>query len=288
MKRIKIALAGNPNSGKSTIFNNLTGAKQKIANYPGVTVEKKTGFFQRDDFLIEVVDLPGTYGLTAYSPDEQIARDVILNEDADIIVNIVDASNLERNLYLTVQLIELGVPLIIVFNMSDVARQYGIEFDIKKLSDFFGSPIVQTVGRRNEGTEELISEIIHFEERKKLYKKPQIVYRVDIESEIKSIEAIIEKEGLFKNIVTGGIGKNISSRWIAIKLLEQDAGITSLIQNKELVDMLDKVVTRIQTMHNDAPAVLIADQRYGYISGACQEAVRNTCLLYTSPSPRDS
>lgn len=132
-EKYNIVLAGNPNSGKTTIFNALTGARQHVGNYPGVTVEKIIGFFKSGDCEIEVTDLPGTYSLTANSPEELIARDVIITEKPEVVVNIVDASNLERNLFLTVQFMELGVPMILVLNMIDNARSKGIEIDIKRL-----------------------------------------------------------------------------------------------------------------------------------------------------------
>ncbi len=134
-RRFTVALAGNPNSGKSTIFNALTGARQHIGNYPGVTVEKKVGTFRYGDTDIEVVDLPGTYSLTAHSAEELVARDEILDGEVDLVVDVVDASNLERNLYLATQFMELGVPLILAFNMSDVAEARGYAIDTDHLSD---------------------------------------------------------------------------------------------------------------------------------------------------------
>ena len=159
-KQLRIALAGNPNSGKTTIFNELTGARQHVGNYPGVTVERKEGFRHHGDNELQIVDLPGTYSLTAYSAEELVARNFIIDEKPDVVVDILDTSNLERNLYLAVQFMELGVPLVLAFNMSDMAKAQGYEFDIEKLSRFFGAPIVQTVGHKGAGMKELLDAII--------------------------------------------------------------------------------------------------------------------------------
>jgi len=160
MKKVQIALVGNPNSGKSTLFNALTGSNQRVGNWPGKTVAKKEGFFQAGDFEIKVVDLPGSYSLTPYSPEEVIARDFIINERPSLVVIVVDAANLERNLYLTVQVIELNVPVILALNMGDVAEGRGITIDSDRLSQELHAPVVRTVGRRGLGIEELKASIL--------------------------------------------------------------------------------------------------------------------------------
>jgi ferrous iron transport protein B len=145
LKKITVAIAGNPNSGKTTIFNMLTGTRQHVGNYPGVTVEKKEGLCRYKGYEITFVDLPGTYSLTAYSIEELIARNFIIDEQPDVVVDIVDASNIERNLYLATQLIEMNVPLVLAFNMSDIAKQKGMVFDIEQLSKLLQSPIVLVI-----------------------------------------------------------------------------------------------------------------------------------------------
>ncbi len=165
MKALRVALVGNPNAGKSTIFNALTGSHQHVGNWPGKTVEKKEGKFKYGDYEIEVVDLPGTYSLTAYSPEEVIARDYILNEKPDLVVVVVDAANLERNLYLTVQVLELGVPVIVALNMSDVADGRGLKIDQTMLSQGLKSPVVRTAASKGEGLEVLKKSIIAFAEK---------------------------------------------------------------------------------------------------------------------------
>ena len=155
MKELRIALAGNPNAGKTTIFNALTGSNQHVGNWPGKTVEKKMGRFKYEGYEIELVDLPGTYSLSAFSPEEVIARDYILNESPDLVVIVVDAANLERNLYLAVQVLELEVPSIIVLNMIDMAEARGFQIDIDHLSHTLQTPIVTAVARKGRGIKEL-------------------------------------------------------------------------------------------------------------------------------------
>jgi len=164
MKNLRVALAGNPNAGKSTIFNALTGSRQHVGNWPGKTVEKKEGIFKAGEYEIKVVDLPGTYSLTAYSPEEVIARDFILNEKPDLVVTVLDSANLERNLYLAVQVLELETPVIVALNMADVADARGLKIDQTLLSAGLQSPIVRTAASKGEGLEALKKSIIAFAE----------------------------------------------------------------------------------------------------------------------------
>ena len=157
---IRIALAGNPNCGKSTIFNELTGSQQHVGNWPGKTVEKKSGIYLVGTTTLEVIDLPGTYSLTAYSIEEIIARDFLLNEKPDVVVSVIDATNLERNLYLTVQLLELGIPVVVNLNMADMAESRGIHIDIPRLSQALQSPIVTTVASEGKGIQALVEAIL--------------------------------------------------------------------------------------------------------------------------------
>ena len=265
---ITIALAGNPNSGKTTIFNNFTNARQKIANYPGVTVEKKEGICLHKGKRIKVVDLPGTYGLTAYSEEELIARNFIINEPPDVLIDIIDASNIERNLYLTTQFIELGVPLVIALNMSDVAERRGIKFDIEKLSALLGAPVILTVGTKNTGLEELLDAALKVASNPKAYPSPHISYGGEIEEELVKIGAIIENSGI-------NLGK-YSPRWLAVKLLEYDSEVLEKVNSSDVIDAVEKSSRHLHGIFKEDPEIIIAERRYGFISGVCTEAVKST------------
>ncbi|MBQ9497215.1 MAG: 50S ribosome-binding GTPase, partial [Selenomonadaceae bacterium] len=156
MSALSVALTGNPNTGKSTIFNELTGARQKIGNWPGVTVDKKVGVIEHNGRKISVIDLPGTYSINARSQEEQVVSDYFKENKPDIVVNIIDAANISRNLFLTVQLMEHGIPLIINLNMMDEAQRHGIKIDMKKLEAAFGMPVTNTVGRSNKSVRKLL------------------------------------------------------------------------------------------------------------------------------------
>jgi len=215
-KEITIALAGNPNSGKTTVFNNLTGGRQHVGNWPGKTVEKKEGSLSYQGYHIKVVDLPGVYSLTAYSLDEVIARNFVVEEKPDVVVDIVDASNLERNLYLAVQLLEMGAQLIIALNMMDQADSRGYVIDVTRLSQLLGVPVVPMAAKRNRGTEELIREIVNVAEKKTQAKELRIEYGREVEEEIADLERLISQTEL---------SQSYSPRWLAVKLLEEDEEI---------------------------------------------------------------
>jgi ferrous iron transport protein B len=221
-EEITIALAGNPNTGKTTMFNNLTGARQHVGNWPGVTVEKKWGSLKHQGYDINVVDLPGVYSLTAYSPDEVIARRFVVEERPDMVVDIVDAANLERNLYLAVQFLELGAKLIIALNMTDVAASRNHRIDAEKLSQRLGVPVVRTVANRNQGTKELLDHIVNLGQSVN-DADFRIDYGKEIEKEIKKLQEIIQKSLL---------SLNYPPRWLAIKLLEEDEEVTRIVQGK--------------------------------------------------------
>lgn len=222
MEQIRVALAGNPNCGKTTVFNNITGAKQHVGNYPGVTVEKKEGRTKFDGHELLFIDLPGTYSLTARSLDELVARNVIINDNPDVIVNVLDASNLERNLYLAAQLIELEKPIVIALNMSDVSEDMGFKYNTELLSKLTGATIVHTVGRNNVGTEALLGATI---DAAKANKAPNVIvpYGDILEPKIAELQEEIEKVPTI----------TYPSRWVAIKLLEKDADVQGKIMRLE-------------------------------------------------------
>ncbi|UCE98673.1 MAG: ferrous iron transport protein B [Planctomycetota bacterium] len=269
MKKITAAIAGNPNSGKTTIFNMLTGARQHVGNYPGVTVEKKEGLCKYKGYEITAVDLPGTYSLTAYSIEELVARNFIIDEQVDVVVDIVDASNIERNLYLATQLIEMNVPLVLAFNMSDIANRKGLVFNLEQLSELLEALIVPTIGNKGKGKVELLDAVIATVEQGKVKRTHRISYGEEIEDELAKIETIV-------NDNEGQLTEKYSCRWLAIKLLEEDQDITSKVKSQEVFDVAKGGAEHIKDIFGDEPEIIMADRRYGFISGACQETIKST------------
>lgn len=269
MKKITVALAGNPNSGKTTIFNLLTGARQHVGNYPGVTVEKKEGLCKYAGHEITFVDLPGTYSLTAYTIEEIVTRNFIIDEQPDVVVDIVDSSSIERNLYLATQLIEMNVPLVLAFNMSDIAEQKGLLFNIEQLSKLLEAPIVPTIGNKGKGKKELLEAVVETAQKDKRRRSHNISYGEEIEHELAIIEAMITDN-------EHHLVEKYGSRWLAIKLLEQDEDIIKKLRSRELIDTVKSSTEHLRSIFGDEPEVIMADRRYGFISGACQETIRTT------------
>ena len=252
MKSIRVALAGQPNCGKSTIFNMVSGIEQHIANYPGVTVDKKIGYFRYDDYKIEMVDLPGTYSFSSYSLEERVAKEYIIDEKPDVIVNVIDASNIKRNLYLTFQLLEIGIPVVVVLNMMDVAKRREIDVDSKKISALLNCPVVEATGAKGIGSEEIMQNIVKLAKDKTVYEEFRINYE-ELEPHINTIEEKI------KNTTS-----NLNKRWIAIKLLEGDTTIIEHI-NKEYIKIEEEIKKQSESFHykydKDFPSFL-ASHRY--------------------------
>ena len=270
MKKITVALAGNPNAGKTTIFNALTGARQHVGNWPGVTVEKKEGIIRHAGREIHVIDLPGTYSLTAYSLEELIARNFIVESRPDVVVDVVDASNLERNFYLATQLMEMGAKLVIALNMIDVAHGRSITIDHKKLSELLGVAVIPTNGKKGVGIEELLQSAIEAAESESDsdYRRT-INYGTEIEEELDNIE---------KQLAPGeAILNGLSRRWLAIKLLEGDSDIIKKIEKIPRLDQISKQVgesrKHLTAIFADSPEILLTDARYGFASGAVRRAV---------------
>lgn len=262
---ISVALAGNPNCGKTTIFNNITGAKQHVGNYPGVTVERREGsrMFQGKELVM--VDLPGIYSITANSLDELAARNVIINEKPDVIVNILDAANLERNLYLSVQLLEMERPLILGLNMVDVAKQVEEKFNPALLGKKLGVPVIETIGNRNEGTDKLLTAIA----AKQSSAQPQpfkIDYGPEIEEEINNIAATLKL-----------IRLNHPLRWLAIKLLENDQEIRQVIEaqtnGQRILSTVEAAQKRLYAAFNETVELVIAEKRYAFVSELCRDVI---------------
>jgi len=268
---VTIALAGNPNAGKTTLFNRLTGARRHVGNYPGVTVEKKEGLFTHNNQDIRVTDLPGTYSLTAYSVEELVARDFIVNEQPDVVVDIVDASNLERNLYLGCQFLELGVPMVIALNMVDVAESRGIEINTEKLAALLGGPVVPIVARSGKGIDELFDVVLKTAEQEKPTHPVLLRYGSDLDQTIRKMLPLIQENSLLTELYP--------ARWVALKFLEDDEQILEKArqQNAEVTQLLlqlcETVTAHLQQTMEVYPEAVIADHRYGYIKSILHQGV---------------
>ncbi len=265
-KHFRIALAGNPNCGKTTIFNQLTGTRQHVGNYPGVTVERKTGSFLIHDFPVEVVDLPGVYSFSSSSPEERVAFRELIDGDIDLILNVIDSGNAQRNLYLTTQLAELDLPMVLVFNMVDDAKERGLEIDFEMFSGFFGAPVVQTVGSSGFGMDalrEMIYQIAH-EAVPQRPVKPKYGPKTD-----QAIRALTEAVTPLQRPEN----RRVPARYFAIKLLENDPEV---IVRPEFASLLDDAAEwrgKITARNGINSETLMADYRYGVIAGACREAI---------------
>lgn len=278
MKEISVALAGNPNAGKSSIFNALTGSHQHVGNWPGKTVEKKEGFFHHDGVKIKVVDLPGTYSLTAFSPEEVIARDYIIHEKPDVVVTVLDSSNLERNLYLAVQVLELGCPVIAVLNMTDISESRGIKINHEKLSTALQSPVVHTVASKGEGIPILVNAILNSIKKQNSMSSANYIalplFKIDYGNEAE--EEISHLVELINNSPT--VAKMFPARWLAIKLLEMDEDIQMRLRvlkgGAALLDESQKSISHLEAFYGDEVDVAIADRRYGWINGLVREIVQ--------------
>jgi ferrous iron transport protein B len=272
-EKITIALAGNPNSGKTSMFNALTGARQHVGNYPGVTVEKKWGQAKQNGHIIEVVDLPGTYSLTAYSLEELVARNFIIQEKPDVVVDVVDAANLERNLYLAIQFMELGVPVVIALNMMDVAEDRGLKIDTQTLSKLTGVPVVPTVARSGKGMDELLKAASNLARQKKGWKPLEISYGTDVDNALAELTANFNGQSL--------AWKPLSPRWVGLKLLEGDEEVVKQVSQDpglaaRLMPLKQKLSAHLGQTVSDDPEGIIADYRYGYIGGVYRESVQET------------
>jgi len=263
-----IAIAGNPNTGKSTLFNGLTGVEQEIGNWPGVTVEKKSGSFDCKGKRIQVVDLPGTYSLTAFSADELVARNFIVEEKPDVVVNIVDASNLERNLYLTTQLKEMHANLVIALNMMDVAERRGFTIDTEKLSEILDAPVVPMIASKGKGFRELRKAILN-ECKSHAHPLLKVDYGRDLEAKIKELEDHISAHA-------SPLAEKYGARWLAVKLLENDKEIIRAIKKQD-TDIYDKslknFMEKAEQIFGDSLDLHIADRRYGFANGIVRKVV---------------
>jgi len=258
-----VAIAGNPNCGKTSLFNNITGANYHVANYPGVTVEKKEALVTHKGAKLNVVDLPGTYSLSPYSLEEVVARDFVVGEKPDVVIDVLDASNLERNLYMFVQFMELQVPAIMALNMMDVAKKRNITIDVEKLSKRLGVPIIETVARENQGTGFLLDMVSEYIDDGTPLPDFKISYGQDIDTFLDEMTPIVEEAEFLTD--------KYPARWVALKYLENDEqvhaqGALNVSIHKKLLEMSDDLNKHLKSTLKITAENLIADYRYGYIN----------------------
>jgi ferrous iron transport protein B len=258
-----IALAGNPNSGKSCIFNSLTGSHQHVGNYPGVTVERKDGMFKHGDIEYKLVDLPGIYSLTSFSLEEVVARKFLITDKPSVVINVIDASNLERNLYLTIQLLEMGMNVVVALNMMDEVKKAGTVLDTDMISSRLGCPVVETVGHQGKGVEPLKQAVTEAFSRGRT--DTVINYRDELGVEVSKLCALM---GPFEDIP-------YLHQFAAIKLLENDTEVIARFKHQPghdaLFEQVEKSVARMENLYGYPPEVLIGDRRYGFASGLVRE-----------------
>jgi ferrous iron transport protein B len=270
---VAAAITGNPNSGKTSLFNRLTGAIQSVANYPGVTVEQKIGRIRHDGHDITVVDLPGIYSLTAYSLEEVVARNYVIDSKPQVVVDVVDASNLERNLYLTVQLMEMRCPLVVVLNMIDKAEQRGLKIDIPKMSQLLGVPVVATMANRGFGLGDVTKAIVDTAEPKHDPTPRPVSYGHEVEVEVGSLTEVVARDA--------GLAARFPPSWVAVKLIDRDAEMRRVVENvatdpATVLDRAGAAVAAIETHFSDTAETILAERRYGFAAGVVRECVSAT------------
>ncbi len=272
MKKLIVGLAGNPNVGKTTVFNKLTGMRQHVGNWPGKTVEKAEGHFKHGNYEYNVIDLPGNYALSAHSMEEIISRDFIVDDDSDVIINVVDAANLERNLYLTVQMMELGANLVIALNMNDFAKKKEHIIDIKLMSKLLGIPIVEISAKTGDGFEKLLN-TVEKQAKKPIDSSEKISYSNDIKGHLAELQEIIKKDETLMNV---------PSIWTAVKLLERDTIIIDKVQKSEygskILIEVDKVSKHLHDVYQEGSEEVIANARYAFIDGLVAESVKKPAV----------
>ncbi|MBS4014580.1 MAG: ferrous iron transport protein B [Bacteroidetes bacterium] len=283
-KVINVAIVGNPNSGKTTFFNYATGSRERVGNYSGVTVDAKQAKVRQNGYVFNITDLPGTYSISPYSPEEVYVRDFITNNLPDIVINVVDASNLERNMFLTTQLIDMDIKVVMVLNMYDELQKKGDRFDYDLLGKMIGIPIIPAISSRGKGINEVFNKIVEvFEDQNEVIRHIHINYGETIEKSIKSVQ---EK---LKTTDNQKLTDMVSSRFLAIKLLENDElAIKTISQscanNEEIIQVAKQEIERIESRFNDTSETVFTDLKYGFIAGALKE----TFVAGTAKSKRKS
>lgn len=269
--KIRVALTGNPNVGKTTIFNAITGARQKVGNWPGVTVEKKVGIKEYAGHILEIVDLPGTYSLTAYSADEVVARDYILEEKPDVVVQVLDSTNLERNLYLSTQLLEIGTNLVLALNMSDLAERRGDEINVPMIEKLLGVAMVRTTANEGKGINNLLDAIIS-KSSSNVPLPHEIQYGKKVEERICHLEKILAEDRALMN--------RYPPKWLSIKLLEGDENANSKLSSSSVQPEVEKFLSGLDLEEYEAE---MADKRYEFISRLLPQVCK-TCVEKVSAS----
>lgn len=270
-KIINVALVGNPNCGKTTLFNYASGSHERVGNYSGVTVDAKEARFKQDGYSFNIVDLPGTYSITEYSPEELYVRTHILEQMPDIVINVLDASNLERNLFLTTQLIDMNIKVVIALNMYDELKKKGVKFDYENLGKMIGIPIIPTVASKGKGVDKLFSKLIEvYEDRSPVVRHVHINYGSLIEKSIREIQ-----DEIWKN---PSVTDKVSSRFLAIKLLEEDKPTRKMIKElsnyKQIKSTVKRNIEFLETEYGENTETILTDLKYGFISGALRETYR--------------
>ena len=273
-RTVNVALIGNPNCGKTSLFNVASGAQEHVGNYSGVTVDSKTGVFRHGGYTFRIVDLPGTYSLSAYSPEERYVRRYLRDHNPDIIVNVVDGSNLERNMYLTTELIDMDHPMVIALNMYDEMRNAGTVLDYEALGSMIGVPVVPTVSRTGEGVGELFDTIIEvYERRNPVVRHVHVRLGHDLEEAVADVKDAIKADK--------SVNPHYSPRYLAIKLMEGDAEAENAVREMADADRIfglrDRELAHLSQLHPDEDvSAMIAGEKYGFISGALAETMQKS------------
>jgi len=278
INEIKIAFVGNPNCGKTTLFNELTGSRQHVGNWPGVTIEHKEGVIVTDDMIYRIIDLPGLYSLSSYTYEEKVTRDFLINENIDVIVNIVDSSILERNLYLTTQLIGIGIPVLMVYNMSDVVENSKIKVNYQKISELINVEYITTMGAKSTNIRSILDKCKNISKNKSKHIPRYITYSNELETELNRIEKEISVKNPFKyennnSLFVSRENKNpLRLRWLVVKILEEDESVTKIF--KENINHSTAAVEKIliakkhmENIYGQNIRDIITDDRYGFVGG---------------------
>lgn len=268
-KPIIVAVAGNPNSGKSTLINAIAGTRLQVGNWPGVTVEKKEAVLAYGGHKIKLVDLPGTYSLSPYSEEERIARNFLVQETPDVIVDVIDATNLERNLYLTMQLLELGIPVVVALNIYDEAENKGYQIKTQAIEEILGARVIPTVATKKRGVEELLAAVVEVGDNPGAHRPRSLNYGEDIETAAKEVEGQIKE-------LCPHLADRYPLRWLALKLMEGDRQVLEEVNLGGNDAFIGAAVRHLQKAHEEDVEALMADARYGQAAGLTQEVLKKT------------